>query len=104
MSYFDQMEEIWWDKDDFFGDSIDDRWSQNGSGGGSAAVLDEGTGGVLRITTGSSDDDYWQVKWGDIRTLYAVNEVALEFKAKLETAVVAFNLTFLPDMPSLVVI
>lgn len=76
-----------WGVDDFLGDSLDARWESSGNAGGSAAVIDAQDGGVVRLTTNAVDNQYWIIRWGDIRSLHVDKKVTLEVKAKLVSVV-----------------
>ncbi len=72
---------LWWD--DFLGDSLDDRWTSAGDAGGSGAVVDAQTGGIVRITTDGDNTDEWILSWNDIRSLHADKNVCMEIKLVL---------------------
>ncbi len=74
---------LWWD--DFLGDQLQDEWSVSGIGG-SAAVVDAQTGGIVRITTGATSGNYRFIKWGDIRSLHVSKRVSMEVRAKANQA------------------
>lgn len=74
------------DGDDFLGDSIDAKWRDTGDVGGGISVIDGGTGGRVRITTGGVNTNSWRMDWSDIRSLLASKNVILEVYAKLNQA------------------
>jgi len=67
--------------DDFLGDQIQDEWRESGGVGGDADVVDGQTGGIMRITTDSDDDDSWQVDWNNIGTIMASSRCTIEIRA-----------------------
>ena len=68
--------------DDFHGDQIQDEWRNTGDSGGSAAVVDAQTGGIVRITTDGDDDDEWYMDWADTRSLLVSKKVIMECRVK----------------------
>lgn len=69
--------------DDFEGDQLKDEWREIGDAGGSVAVVDSETGGVIRISSDGDDLDDWAIDWGLIRTLLVSKRVAYEARVKL---------------------
>lgn len=86
MSYFDQLKSFWWDKDDFLGDSIDDRWTQTLVGGGTISVVDQVEGGVCRLSTPTADD-VATLDWGDYRSLHIDHGVKIEARIRINGGV-----------------
>ena len=72
--------------DHFYGSGIQDLWHGSGNAGGGMAVVDGVAGGICRITTGSGDNDYWQLLWNSKRSLLTTHNVAMEFRFKLEVS------------------
>ena len=88
---------FWWE-DHFLGKQIKDEWREAGTG--SAAVVDLQAGGVVRITTGSTNLDAYRLDWGDIRSLHVDQKVAMEVRAKLNDLTEvspSYYLVFDPD-------
>jgi len=81
---FDSFQDslLFWD--DFEGDSLKDLWRSTGDAGGSVAVTDAVSGGIVRITTDGDDDDEWYLDWGDIRSLLASKKITFEAYIDLE--------------------
>lgn len=69
-------------KDDFLGDQLRDEWRTTGGAGGSGAVVDGETGGIVRITTDGDEDDNWFLDWNDIRSLLVTKRVTMEVRLK----------------------
>ena len=72
---------IWWDH--FLGDQLKDEWRSTGDAGGSAAVIDSQTGGIVRITTNNVDGEDWRIDWNNIRSLLVSKKVTMECRLKL---------------------
>lgn len=70
---------LWWD--DFLGDQIQDEW--NAGGNGAAAVVDQQTGGIVRITTGAVSGNDYRLDHGNIKTLLVSKRASIEFRTKL---------------------
>lgn len=68
--------------DHFLGDQLKDEWSSTGEAGGSADVVDLQMGGVVRLTTGATTDDFYRIDWNDIRSLHVSKRVSMEVRAK----------------------
>ena len=67
--------------DDFLGDSVRDLWTAAGTG--SAAVVDAQDGGIIRLTTGATTNDTYQIDWNDIRSLLVSKKITIEVRLKL---------------------
>jgi len=67
----------------FFGDSLRDLWAVTGVG--SAAVVDAQDGGVIRLTTGATANNQYNLNWGDMRTLHINKKVTIETRLKAIT-------------------
>lgn len=83
--------------DDFEGDQVKDEWRSTGSVGGSAAVIDQQTGGIVRITTDTDQNDSWYIDWNNIRSLLVSKRARLEVRLKLNSTsnvIVAIQLRF----------
>jgi len=78
---FDSAQDRWWWMDHFLGDQIQDEWAV--AGVGTAAVVDQQTGGIIRLTTGALNTNAYQIDWGDIRSLLVTKRVSSEFRVKL---------------------
>ena len=74
---------IWFDH--FLGDQIKDEWNSTIVGAGTNAVVDQQTGGIVRLTTGGINGDNNILDWNDIRSLLVSKRVSIEFKAKLDS-------------------
>lgn len=66
--------------EDFLGDSLRDLWNVTGTG--SAAVVDQQTGGVVRLTTGATDLDRYNIDWNNIRSLHVDQKATMELRVK----------------------
>lgn len=69
---------LWWD--DFLGDQIQDEWRTSGA---SVAVVDQQTGGIVRLTTGAVNGNTAFIDWSNIRSLLVSKKVSIEFRVKL---------------------
>jgi hypothetical protein len=78
----DSLQTQFFFRDDFIGKQLQDIWDEDGSAGGSSAVVDGETGGVVRLTTDGDDNDFWYIHWGNILSLSLANHIAVEIKAK----------------------
>lgn len=78
---FDSFQDLLIFFDDFHGDQLQDEWQ--GFGTGSATVVDQQTGGIVRITTGALANDSYRIDWSNIRSLHVDQRVSLEFRVKL---------------------
>ncbi len=67
--------------DHFLGDSLRDLWAVLGTG--SAVVVDAQDGGIVRITTGATTNDSYELYWGNIRSLLVTKKVTIEARVKL---------------------
>ena len=85
----DSLQKQFFWEDDFLGDSIADEWFTWGTGGrGSTVVVDGQTGGIVRLTTGTTIADIRGLDWSTpFRILLTSKNVALEVRAKLNTVV-----------------
>jgi len=73
---------LWYD--DFLGRVLADEWYVYMSGGaGSAAVVDQQNGGIVRLTSHSDSGDYVVISWQDFRSLLVTKEVAIEVRMKM---------------------
>lgn len=69
--------------DHFLGDQLKDEWRSTGDAGGGANVIDQQTGGIVRLDTGIVIDDDWLIDWNNIRSLLVSKRVSMEIRAKL---------------------
>lgn len=76
------QDRFWWN-DHFLGDQLQDEWRTAGSPGCSAVVVDQQTGGIVRIATGGVNNDAWRIEWADIRSLLVSKRVTMEVRLKL---------------------
>ena len=76
-SFMDRL--TWWD--DFLGDQLKDEWSIQGTG--SVVVVDQQTGGIVRITTAPAMNNLQLIRWGGIGTLLVSKKVTIEWRFKL---------------------
>ena len=72
---------LWWD--DFLGDQLQDEWAVGGTG--SATVVDQQTGGIVRITSGAATNNSYIIFWNDIRSLHVLKKVSIEVRVKLSS-------------------
>ncbi len=79
----DSAQDLYFWGDHFLGDQLKDEWAV--AGVGSAAVVDAQTGGIVRLTTGATDGNSYEINWGAIRTLRVLNQLTIEFRAKLNS-------------------
>ena len=68
--------------DDFEGDQVKDEWTVTVAGG-SIAVVDGETGGVVRLTTTASNDNVSYLDWNDIKSLLFSKKFIVESRFKL---------------------
>jgi len=81
---FDSFQDrlLWFD--DFHGDQLQDEW--NGAGvGGTGVVVDQQTGGIVRLTTGAAINNNYRIDWADIRNLLVTKRLAFEFRMNMST-------------------
>lgn len=78
----DSQQDQLFDRDDFWGDSIDARWNITNSGTGTVAVVDGQSGGIIRLSE-PANSDYSIVNWGNIRSLHVNKKVTIEFKVTI---------------------
>jgi len=78
---FDSAQDRWWWMDHFLGDQLQNEWRTAGTG--SAVVVDQQTGGIVRITTGAAATNSHSIDWTDIRSLHVDQRVSSEFRVKL---------------------
>jgi hypothetical protein len=82
---FDSLQkQLFW-FDDFEGDQLKDEWYQEGAGG--SAMLDGVSGGVVRLTTETSDWSYSEILWNNgnaINVLSVSKNVASECRSALK--------------------
>jgi hypothetical protein len=83
---FDSLQTQLFEVDDFLGAVLDDRWATEIDAGGSIAVIDGETGGVVRLTTDGDTDDDSAITWNAIRILLVANRVIIEARMKLDSA------------------
>lgn len=88
---FDSFQDrlLWFD--DFEGDQLKDEWRSTGSVGGSSAVIDGETGGIIRLTTNVVNGNNWFLDWQDIRSLLVSKRATIEFRVKI-SAVTAIEI------------
>jgi len=77
---FDSFQDrlLFWD--DFHGDQVQDEWRDAGTGG--VAVVDQQTGGIVRITTGAVLNNAHYMDWQNYRTLHVDQRVAMEARVR----------------------
>jgi len=75
-----QQDQLLW-FDDFLGDQIQDEWRTGGTG--SAAVVDQQTGGIARLTTGALTNNSYQIDWNNFRSLHVDQRVSFEARVKM---------------------
>jgi len=86
---------IWWD--DFLGDQIQDEWDSTIAGAGTTVVVDQQTGGIVRLTTGALTGNNNVLDWNDIRSLLVTKRISMECRVKvnqLTQAYVTLGLVF----------
>jgi len=75
---------LWFD--DFLGDQVQDEWRISLVGGGTLVVVDQQTGGIVRLTSPTNaTNDSATLDWGDIRTLLVSKKITIEYRAKAST-------------------
>lgn len=67
--------------DDFHGDQIQDEWDVSGTG----AVIDQQTGGIVRLTTTAVNGNNSHIDWNNIRSLLTSKKVTMEVRTKINT-------------------
>lgn len=77
----DTSTDYFWFKDHFLGDQLKDEWRAAGTG--SAAVVDQQTGGIVRITTGAVSGNTHLMDWANTRSLLVDKKVTLELRVKV---------------------
>jgi len=80
------QDHFWWN-DHFLGDQLQDEWGVTVAGAGTAVVVDQQTGGIVRLTTGAVNGNTTHVDWGDIRSLHVDQRVSMEYRLKLNDLV-----------------
>lgn len=71
-------------RDDFWGDSLDARWSAAVVGTGVAAtVIDAQDGGIIRLSSGGTTGGSSDLRWGDIRSLHVNKKITIEARVRL---------------------
>lgn len=76
---FDSAHKRFWFIDHFLGQVLADEWESHGDAGGSAVVQDQMDGGVVRITTGTDDNDGWRIEW-ELFILQVSKDVTMEWR------------------------
>lgn len=74
---------LWWD--DFLGDQLKDEWSTSLVSGGTVAVVDQQTGGIVRLTSTNTDNSGAAMFWDVIRTLLVSKKVTIECRVRLSS-------------------
>lgn len=67
--------------EDFEGDTIKDLWNVTLVGGGTAVVVDQQTGGIVRLSTPTASDTV-TLDWNDIRSLHVDQKVTIEARVR----------------------
>jgi len=75
---------LFWD--DFAGDQLKDEWLATLTSGGTAAVVDTQTGGIIRLGTPTASDAA-QLDWGNYRTLHVLKKVTAEARVRANDGV-----------------
>ena len=79
---FESMRRDFFFYDHFYGSGIQDLWTNTGNGSGT--VIDGVAGGICRLVSGAAATNNHALTWGTKRSLFALNEVAME--GRLEEA------------------
>lgn len=74
-------------RDDFWGDSLDAKWTSTFTGGGTGAVIDAVDGGIVRLSTPTASDDA-ELDWGNYRSLHVDKKVTAEARVRCNNGVV----------------
>jgi len=82
---FDSAQDRWWWMDHFLGDQIQDEWDSMFVGAGTNVVVDQQTGGIVRLTTGALANNSNILDWNDIRSLHVTKRVSSEYRVKLNS-------------------
>lgn len=70
--------------DDFLGSQLKDEWHEVGTG--SAAVVDLQMGGIVRLTSGATTNDVYNISWSFTRSLHVDKRVSVEVRMKANQA------------------
>lgn len=74
------QDRFWW-MDHFLGDQLQDEWRVVSTG--STVVVDQQTGGIVRLTTGAVGNNTEYIDWANIRSLHVDQRVSMESRIKL---------------------
>jgi len=66
---------LWWD--DFLGDQVQDEWRLVVAGTGAGAVVDQQTGGIVRLRVPAASDSA-TLDWASIRSLHVSQRISIE--------------------------
>ena len=79
----DSRQDLYFWFDHFLGDQLKDEWDTTIVGGGAVAVIDQQTGGIVRLTTGALDGNDTGIDWNDIRSLLVSKKATFESRLKI---------------------
>lgn len=86
----DSAQDLYFWFDHFLGDQLKDEWRAVGTG--SAVVIDQQTGGIVRIITGAINGNAYFIDWNNIRSLLVSKKATMEFRLKLtQTTLTTMN-------------
>ena len=74
---------FWYDH--FLGDQIQDEFNAGGGSGYSTTVVDGVSGGIVRLTTGTSDGYVVWISWGSFETLLVSKNVCFESRFSINS-------------------
>jgi len=80
-----QQDQLLW-FDDFLGDQVQDEWRTALVGGGTVTVIDQQTGGIVRLSTPTASDQAL-LDWGDIRSLHIDQRISGEARIRCNNGV-----------------
>lgn len=84
----DSAQDRYWWMDHFLGDQVKDEWRLAVVGGGTGVVVDQQTGGIVRLSapTNATADEAG-IDWNDIRSLLVSKKVSMEARVKISSII-----------------
>ncbi len=80
----DSVQDKFFWSDHFLGDQLKDEWSTAGTG--TTAVIDQQTGGIIRLISGAVTGNNRYIDWANIRIFLVSKKVTMEVRAKKASA------------------
>jgi len=82
----DSPQDLFFWGDHFLGDQLKDEWDVTAAGGGTAIVVDQQAGGIVRLASPTNaTNDAAQMDWADIRSLHITKKTTIEARMKLNS-------------------